>query len=410
MLALASPLSAYATEKWKKLSTPAPVINTAEANARSEAEVKVKIGDQVLSNTTQVDVKQGDINNQVITGPVHTNTNQEQAQSNTLTNVGSPIVSINNPKPLPPAPGVIVPNSAAPTLFNQYGLPANAKGMDLALRFMRACPSTYVKGVELREVREKGDSGLTNLIFTPHSNYVKYSNKGDVHMSQVVEIPDNAKVGEYRYLCLGLIQSEALAKNASDVPIQTVIGDAVRFSGDELRGFNKINLVLIPKEALSVNMGINADGKGFGVSPGASGMINAMLATLTGGFSMSSGYTFPAAQLGGTFIVVAEGDFPDAAPHIDFALAVPVISEEQKQLDAMRGQLEKARAEATAAKQAQAAAIVAKSKAEAEAVAAKQVQKRQAQRAKKVPWVKKSLAEDPCAHCIPKCVARCIHK
>lgn len=269
-----------------------------------------------------------------------------------VSNAGNSSVVINNPKLLPPAPGVVVPNASAPTLFDQHGLPANVKGMDLVLRFMRACPSTYVKGVSLREVREKGESDFTNLIFTPHSNYAKYGNKGDVQMSQVVEIPTNAKVGEHRYLCLGLIQSEAIAKNAGEVPIQTIVGDAVRFTGDTLKGFNTINLVLIPKEALSWNMGLSADGKGFGFSPGASGMIGALLGTLSGGFTTNSGNTFPVAQLGGTFIVVAEGDFPDAAPHIDFAPAIPVVNIEQGKLDEMKSTQESAIAEAAALREA----------------------------------------------------------
>lgn len=283
-----------------------------------------------------------------------------------VSNAGNSSVVINSPKPLPPAPGVVVPGATPPPLFEQRGLPANAK-VELALRFMRACPSTYMKGVELREVREKGSSGLTNMIFTPHSNYVKYSNKGDVQISQVVEIPDHAKVGEHRYLCLGLIQSEALAKEASMVPIQTIVNDAVRFSGNELKGFTKINLVFIPKEALSVNMGLNADGKGFGISPGASGMIGALLGTLAGGFTTNSGYTFPAAQLGGTFIVVAEGNFPETAPHIDFAPPVPVVSIEQKQLDAIRSAQEEAVLNATALREALSQAEAARNIAEAKA-------------------------------------------
>lgn len=282
-----------------------------------------------------------------------------------VSNAGNSSVVINNPKLLPPAPGVVVPNASAPTLFDQHGLPANVKGMDLVLRFMRACPSTYVKGVSLREVREKGESGFTNLIFTPHSNYAKYGNKGDVQMSQVVEIPTNAKVGEHRYLCLGLIQSEALAKNAGEVPIQTIVGDAVRFTGDTLKGFNTINLVLIPKEALSWNMGLSADGKGFGFSPGASGMIGALLGTLSGGFTTNSGNTFPVAQLGGTFIVVAEGDFPDAAPHIDFAPAIPVVNIEQGKLDIMKSTQESAIAEAAALREALSQAEAARNIAEA---------------------------------------------
>lgn len=286
-----------------------------------------------------------------------------------VSNAGNSSVVINNPKPLPPAPGVVVPNASAPTLFEQHGLPANAKAVNLVLNFMRACPSTYVKGVELREVREKGSSGLTNLIFTPHSNYAKYGNKGDVHMSQVVEIPTNAKVGEHRYLCLGLIQSEALAKNASEVPPQTIVNDAVQFAGDELKGFNKINLVFIPKEALSVNMGLNAAGNGLGISPGASGMWGSVLATLVGGFTTNSGYTFPAAQLGGTFIVVAEGDFPDAAPHIDFAPPVPVVSIEQGQLDAIK----RAQEEAITAKQAVTEETVALRQALSQAEAARNI-------------------------------------
>ena len=252
---------------------------------------------------------------------------------------------VNNPKPLPPAPGVVTPNASAPTLFNQYGLPANAKGLDLALRFMRACPSTYVKGSQLHEVREKGRSGLTNLIFTPHSNYAKYGNGKPIKESQVVEVPANAKVGEYRYMCLGLIQSEALASKASDVPIQTIMNDAVRFAGDELEGFDEIDLVYIPKESLSVNMGLNADGKGFGLSPGASGVMGAVLGTLSLGISTNSGYTFPAAQLGGTFLVVAKGSFPESAPSIDFAPPTPIASEAEKQFDAMKAELEKAKAE-----------------------------------------------------------------
>lgn len=322
-----------------------------------------------------------------------------------VSNAGNSSVVINNPKPLPPAPGIITPNSAAPTLFDQRGLPANAKGLDLAIRFMRACPSTYVKGTKLSEVREKGDSGRTSLIFTPHSNYAKYSNGKDVGESDVVEIPDNAKAGEFRYLCLGLIQSEALAKEASDVPIQTVIGDAVRFAGDNLSGFSKIHLVLIPKEALSVNMGVDAGGKGFGIAPGASGMISSLLATLSAGYSSNTGQTFPAAQLGGTFLVVAEGSFPESAAYIDFAPAQPVVSEAEKQLSAMRAELANARAAAIAAQQQETKARIAQSEAEAERSAA-EAQARAVKHVtpqKPVKHFKKPVTKTPCPiSCVPK--------
>lgn len=389
----------------------------------------VNVGDQVLHNITNVNASGGQggkggessstssVNNSGNSHSVSGVTNSGNSQSGSsssstsqggsvkdvgnVSGSGNSSVVINNPKPLPPAPGVVVPNSSAPTLFNQYGLPANAKGVDLALRFMRACPSTYVKGVTLHEVRGEGDSGLTNLIFTPHSNYAKYGNGKAVEEAQVVEIPENAKAGEHRYLCLGLIQSEARAKNASEVPIQTIVNDAVKFGGDNLKGFDKIDFVFIPKEALSVNMGLNADGKGFGISPGGAGMIGQMLATLAGGFSMNTGYTFPAAQLGGTFIVVAEGDFPDATAQIDFGSPAPVVSEAQKQLDAMKAELAKAQAETLAAKQAAEAAKLAQSEAEADR-RIEQIESIPKPVHKKVKRVKKSPGKIICTPCKEK--------
>jgi hypothetical protein len=222
--------------------------------------------------------------------------------------IGNSQVNVKTPKLLPPAPGVLNPSATAPTLFDGTGLPANAKGIDIAISFMRACPATYTKGQQLDEIREKGNSRRTNLIFTPHSNYVRYGNHRGVREAVIIEVSENTDLGSIQgqLLCLGILQSEALAKKAEEVPIQTVMGDALQFGGDELVGFDKVVLVYIPNSSLSINMGVNADAKGFGLSPGLSGMLGQVLGTAVGGFSSSSGNTFPVAQLGGTFLVFAE--------------------------------------------------------------------------------------------------------
>ncbi|GEM_PF-7048569 len=300
----------------------------------------VKVGDQVLNNT----VKQGDINNQITTGAVKTSAEQQQSQSqkqgqgqsqtatggdarqsNTLSNVGSPILNISNPKPLPPAAPIPSVQTEAPALFFNKGEPANAAAVRFAIEFLKQCPPTFDE-TDVSEIRGDGASGKTRVIFTPHSNYATFKKPDLAPRVSVVMTPEQLPAGKFKCMCLGLLQVEAYTSDASDVAFQTIVNNAGIFARDKMRGYADVKLVLIPAYSVSVNMGADATARGFGLAPGFSGLLNTFLTTIGGNLSSNTGRTFPAAQIGATFAVVAGGDIPDGAASIDLGAFMDALA------------------------------------------------------------------------------------
>lgn len=305
----------------------------------------VSVGDQVIHNTTTVNASGGqggaggkggessstssvkDSGNSQSTSNVNNSGNSDAQSSSTSTggsvshtgNIsgsGNSSVVINNPKPIPfPAPIPSV-NAQAPTLFFNKGEPANATATRLAIEFLKQCPPTFDEA-DVSEIRGNGASNKTRAIFTPHSNYTAFKKSELAPRIRVVMTPEQLPAGKFKCTCLGLLQVEAYTSDASEVAIQTVINDAGIFARDKMRGYTDVKLVLIPAHAVSINMGADANASGFGVAPGFSGLLNTVLGTIGANASKNTGRTFPAAQIGATFAVVAGGDIPDGAVSID---------------------------------------------------------------------------------------------
>lgn len=247
---------------------------------------------------------------------VQSSGNAAQEQKNDLNNVGSPVITFQAAKPALPAAPIPQHFLQPPQIFQQRGAPANAHAVDFALQYLAQCPPSFTD-TEVREMREKGDSRYTRIIFTPHSNYREFATGNIRPRARVAMVPE--QVGQGKCVCLGLLQVEAFAGSASDVTIQSVIHDAGLFVRDELRGFGEIRLIVIPAHSISVNMGMDAHGNGIGAAPGLSGMLNSILATFGLNASINNGRTFPAAQMGATFALVAAGDVPPNASALDVA-------------------------------------------------------------------------------------------
>ena len=244
------------------------------------------------------------------------NSKQEQQNKNDLNNVGSPVITFQAAKPALPAAPIPQHFLQPPTLFGQRGQPANAQAIDFALNYLSQCPPNF-GNADVREVREKGSSRYTRVIYTPHSNYLEYARRDIRPRARVAMIPEQVEQG--KCVCLGLLQVEAFASDASEVAIQSVINDAGLFVRDELRGFEEVRLILIPAHSISVNMGIRSHGNGIGAAPGLSGMLSSILGTLGFNASLNNGRTFPEAQVGATFALVAAGEVPDGAPALDIS-------------------------------------------------------------------------------------------
>lgn len=250
-----------------------------------------------------------------------TSSTSSTAQGGKVENVGNVSntgnVVINNPKPLPPAANIPYVLPQAPTLYFLEGKPANATALLLAKEYLTQCPPTFSE-VDVSEIRADGASGATKAIFTPHANYAAFKKPDILPRIQVAITPNQLPAGEYKCTCLGLLQVEALSKEASDAGFQTIINDAGIFARNKMRGYGDIRLVLIPGHSVSVNFGAEGGASGYGIAPGFSGLLNSVLATIGANVSKNTGRTFPVAQIGATFAVVAGGDIPPGAASVDF--------------------------------------------------------------------------------------------
>lgn len=292
----------------------------------SKTDIKVQGSTASATGTANVDVNVGPIT----TGDVKTSNEQHQGQkqSNTLTNVGSPIITIEAQKVIPPAAQIPSVNTQAPTLFFNEGKPANATGARLAMEFLKQCPPTFDE-VDVSEIRNDGTSGKTRAIFTPHSNYNAFKKADVAPRVRVVMTPEQLPAGKFKCTCLGLLQVEANTADAGEAGVATIVNDAGLFARDKMRGYADVRLVLIPAHAISINLGVDANAKGFGIAPGFSGLLNTVLGTIGANASNNTGRTFAAAQMGATFAVVAGGDIPDGAISIDlgaFMNALPALT------------------------------------------------------------------------------------
>lgn len=295
-----------------------------------------------------------------------------------------------------PAPGLILPSSQAPQLFGASGATTNGQGIDITLLYQNTCRPKMKRGRIASDSVYEGISGRTNIVFTPHPDYVETSLKfrglspGE-YAPRVV--PEKDRVQEVEtmfnisgnFKCLGVLTISADKQEAGLSPFSTILSDAQAFPLEELVGFSRVVLVS-SYNTITETRGVDSRGGGIGASGGGSQILGSLTESLGLGASLSKGVAYPESKLGGTFLVLVEdpkGVFidltekkpePVVVAEVPKPAPVPVVTPEQlsaqqKMLDDMRAEM----AKLVAVHQAEdaAKALAEKQKAEAAAVAAK---------------------------------------
>lgn len=214
----------------------------------------------------------------------------------------SAVANVEAPQIPAMAPGIPQVSTGTPQLYRPSGVPANAAGMHMTLEYLKACAPRYRAGTRIESVSEKGASGLTRITFNPH-----YGTDDRKPVKEVVVAmpPDASFTG--RYVCLGVMKVEALAKESSTAQLQTIMDDAGQFGAENIRGgYDEVYLITVPG-VLTSNMGVEGTGRGWGLAPAAGDIVggNGFLG-LGASLGRSGGVTLPVAQLGATFAVLAK--------------------------------------------------------------------------------------------------------
>lgn len=260
------------------------VVSKAEAEVNSSLSVK----------TGPVSVIGG--NNSMTASPVIS------ANPTVTTSVGT---FVEAPKIAAQAPGIPESAGTTPQIFwDRPTLPANVLGINMTIEYLKACKPRYKAGVDTRDIVEKGASGLTRITFTPHANHVE--RKSDMPVKEVsIAMPPDSSYSD-RYVCLGTIKTEALMKEASASQLDTLYNDAGRFAADTVKGgYDEVYLITVPN-VIAVNLGVSNKGGGYGIAPALSDLAGDTFRGLGAALSGNKGDTFPAAQLGTTFLVLAK--------------------------------------------------------------------------------------------------------
>lgn len=253
------------------------------------------------------------------------NNNTAIASSGDSTSTSSAVVGdINNevniaaPRAIAPAAELPQVGTHGPLLPYQMGRPANVAGIEVSEVFDILCGGLTVTS-DLSPIIGEGREGKTMHVFVPHPNYRAFAKSGVRPQVDLVHIKHTEKRASGKCVCLGILQGEAIEKHASVVNRSLLQNQSMLFAAEELEGFASV-LLVDARVALSVNFGQGALGSGFGVGPGLSNPFGAALATLGLNVSDTKGHTFGKAQLGNTYIVLANvpaEEIPSGAATLD---------------------------------------------------------------------------------------------
>jgi len=225
-----------------------------------------------------------------------------------------------------PAPAAFVPSvsGSTPQIFGPLNETANEAGLEFTLYYHDVCPSKTVRGLDLTDEVYGGASRKTEIVFSPHLNYVQREkeldrstewNGAEKHRVEEAETLFDARVKGH-FKCLGIMTIKADQSKAGKVPLSTVISDAKAFPLREMKGYPRI-VLLSSTTSIVATKGVDNHGGGLGASAGVSRFFDPVLGTLGGSVGTSSGVTFPETKLGTTFIVAVEdpnGVFIDLTP------------------------------------------------------------------------------------------------
>lgn len=248
------------------------------------------------------------------------NVNARSGDSTSSAAVGDITNEVNIAAPRAIAPAAELPQVApqTPLVPYQLGRPANVAGIEVSEVFDLLCKG-IVSATDLSPVIGEGRAGKTTHVFVPHPNYAAYGKRGVRPRIELAHIKNIGSEKRGQCVCLGILQAEAIEKHASVVNRPLLQHQAMVFAAEELDGFDSI-LLVDARAALSVNFGQGALGSGFGVGPGLSNPFGAALATLGLNLSDTKGHTFGKAQLGNTYIVLANvpaAEIPSGAATLD---------------------------------------------------------------------------------------------
>ncbi|MEK7152112.1 MAG: hypothetical protein AAB773_01650 [Patescibacteria group bacterium] len=277
------------------------------SNANANAGARASAGATAIADVDNTNVNMNTNDNINVNLNVNENSNTNTNDNRSSATVGN--ISMTVEKSLPAANLPFVP-SVAPQLMGGAGathgstLPANALGIDMTLTYLKNCQPEFTGKDDTDDIVKKGGSGMTTITFTPHSNFSKGSQ--DPIGKAIVAMPPNTTYADF-YVCLGIIKTEAVLKKAGLAQFGTIINDTGAFAAKHLKGgYKEVYLVTVPK-VIATNMGATSNGNGLGIAPGGTNVMGGnTLLSLGGLFSDSKGYTFPSAQLGTTFLVLAK--------------------------------------------------------------------------------------------------------
>lgn len=204
---------------------------------------------------------------------------------------------------IPPSPSGMWQAVPIPQIFSSPTVPSSAKGIPLTMAYFRDC-APDMSGYVPDEIRGRGASRNTDVVFLPHRNLRDKATEGETVGNVEVVFPSEAD----KFNCLGIINVNARKKRADRVQFFGLVNDGQLFLKENVSGFSDISM-LCAKNSIGANIGMFSRGVGAAISPGLSDPSGSgTLATLLGGVSGQSARTFPNAQLGLTCLVVSSAD------------------------------------------------------------------------------------------------------
>ncbi len=291
----AAPASAGGDHLGQGLKAPsATAIGNAEANAGAQA----TIGNVSSGASAGVDFKPtlnlgasagiGDVELQ--TGDAAANLNLQQQ----FNSYGSKI-----PLQAAPMPGVA---PATPALFIHNGATMTAPITGAAFQrwVQSVCKQRYTKTSSGSTQKVKGASGLTIVQGTLYPDYNNKRFATDTTWPEVsLELPGP----KTEAVCVGVITVQAKSGEGS-VDVGVLNNDAVHYAL-ELQGYGEVWLIS-PESAIGGGLGVETDGKGFGIGGSGVGLAGAVTTALGLSGGVSSGATNPVARMGTTYAIFAK--------------------------------------------------------------------------------------------------------
>lgn len=291
-LLVATPVSAGGNERQDAPSSSSSAIanNTATAGATAGATIgNVGGGHAGASAVTgpstatigDVDLKTGDA--------AATLTLQQQFTSN-----GSKI-----PLQAVPMPGA-APVTPALFIHNGSTNPPQVTGVALHRWAQSLCAQRYQRtsrGINEKQTGQSGDTMIRATLY-PDNNNKRFAT--DVTAPVVSLGLPEAKT---EVVCIGVITVQAKSGNGS-VDMSTLDNDAFDYAL-RLEGYPEI-MLFSPESAAGGALGVETDGKGFGIGGSGVGIAGAVTAALGLSGGASNGATNPTARLGTTYVIFAK--------------------------------------------------------------------------------------------------------